>query len=153
MHFALRLLNWCYPLKFFYTNFGLQLQARAFFQAAFNLSPHMFEPHYNFASLTDKVRLLTLIWYVLINTLYIVFRIFFIFDLYNLLYWSTYSITCYAPVLSCKLLCFQVGDLQSSYTSVRRSVDAFPDHADSNELLKQLKSHFSMLWCAVTRQY
>ena len=30
-------------------------QARAFFQAAFNLAPHMFEPHYNFASLTDKV--------------------------------------------------------------------------------------------------
>ena len=30
-------------------------QARAFFQAAFNLCPIMFEPHFNFATLSDKV--------------------------------------------------------------------------------------------------
>ncbi|ELT94078.1 hypothetical protein CAPTEDRAFT_163723 [Capitella teleta] len=29
--------------------------SRAFFQAAFNLAPHMYEPHYNFASMSDKV--------------------------------------------------------------------------------------------------
>ena len=31
-------------------------QARAFFQAAYNLAPVMFEPHFNFATLSDKVR-------------------------------------------------------------------------------------------------
>ncbi|XP_033630596.1 tetratricopeptide repeat protein 8-like [Asterias rubens] len=30
-------------------------QARAFFQAAQSLAPHMFEPHYNFATLSDQV--------------------------------------------------------------------------------------------------
>ncbi|XP_038073225.1 tetratricopeptide repeat protein 8-like [Patiria miniata] len=30
-------------------------QARAFFQAAESLAPHMFEPHYNFATLSDQV--------------------------------------------------------------------------------------------------
>ncbi|XP_074646623.1 tetratricopeptide repeat protein 8-like [Tubulanus polymorphus] len=30
-------------------------QARAFFQAAFTLAPMMFEPHYNFAALSDKL--------------------------------------------------------------------------------------------------
>ena len=33
----------------------LPFQARAFFQAAYNLAPIMFEPHYNFATLSDKV--------------------------------------------------------------------------------------------------
>lgn len=39
----------------------------------------------------------------------------------------------------------QLGDLQTSYGAIRRSVEAFPAHADSNELFKILKQHFSML--------
>ncbi|KAL5008127.1 hypothetical protein ScPMuIL_013708 [Solemya velum] len=66
--------------------------ARAFFQAAFILSPHLYEPHYNWGALAD-----------------------------------------------------QVGDLQSSYNSVKRAVEAFPKHTDSNDLLKQLKIHFALL--------
>ncbi|XP_034317339.1 tetratricopeptide repeat protein 8 isoform X2 [Magallana gigas] len=66
--------------------------ARAFFQAALGLAPHMYEPHYNWAALAD-----------------------------------------------------QLGDLQSSYNAAKRAVDAFPNHVDSKELLKQLKHHFSLL--------
>lgn len=40
---------------------------------------------------------------------------------------------------------FQLGDLQSSYNAAKRAVDAFPNHVDSKELLKQLKHHFSLL--------
>lgn len=32
------------------------LQARAFFQAALSMAPHMYEPHYNWAALADQVR-------------------------------------------------------------------------------------------------
>lgn len=67
-------------------------QARAFFQSAQILAPHMFEPHYNFASLSD-----------------------------------------------------QVGDLQSSYGSVKKAVDSYPEHCDSKELFTQLKKHFALL--------
>lgn len=42
-------------------------------------------------------------------------------------------------------LLFQLGDLQSSYNAAKRSVDAFQDHVDSKDLLKQLKHHFSLL--------
>lgn len=66
--------------------------ARAFFQAAFVMAPHMYEPHYNFAALAD-----------------------------------------------------QLGDLQSSYVSARRAVEAYGNHTDSGELLKQLRQHFSLL--------
>jgi hypothetical protein len=31
-------------------------QARAFFQAAGSLAPYLFEPHYNFAKLAEKVK-------------------------------------------------------------------------------------------------
>jgi len=31
------------------------LQARAFFQAAYMIAPHMYEPHYNWAQLADQV--------------------------------------------------------------------------------------------------
>ncbi|KAI8484739.1 PREDICTED: tetratricopeptide repeat protein 8-like [Branchiostoma belcheri] len=67
-------------------------QARAFFQTAQMLAPIMFEPHYNFAALSEKL-----------------------------------------------------GDLQSSYIAARKSVESFPEHMDSNSLLKQLKDHFAML--------
>lgn len=66
--------------------------ARSFFQASFVMAPHLYEPHYNFATLVD-----------------------------------------------------QLGDLQSSYVSAKRAVEAFPGHVDSKELLKQLKQHFSLI--------
>ncbi|XP_012940531.1 tetratricopeptide repeat protein 8 [Aplysia californica] len=66
--------------------------ARSFFQASYVMSPHLYEPHYNFAALAD-----------------------------------------------------QLGDLQSSFVSAKRAVDAFPNHVDSSDLLKQLKQHFSLL--------
>ncbi|KAH9519653.1 Tetratricopeptide repeat protein 8 [Bulinus truncatus] len=66
--------------------------ARSFFQAAFVIAPHLYEPHFNFAVLAD-----------------------------------------------------QLGDFQSSYQSARRAVDAFPGHVESQELLKQLKEHLSLL--------
>ncbi|XP_013404505.1 tetratricopeptide repeat protein 8 [Lingula anatina] len=67
-------------------------QARAFFQASTVLSPHMFEPHYNYAVLSDRV-----------------------------------------------------GDLQTSFSEAQKALTSFPDHADSKDLLKQLKQHFSLL--------
>ena len=44
------------------------------------------------------------------------------------------------------MLCvLQLGDLQSSYVSARRAVEAYSAHTDSQELLKQLRQHFSLL--------
>jgi len=34
------------------------VQARSFFQASFNISSHLFEPHYNYSLLADKVCIL-----------------------------------------------------------------------------------------------
>ncbi|XP_030069627.1 tetratricopeptide repeat protein 8 isoform X2 [Microcaecilia unicolor] len=67
-------------------------QARALLQTASSLAPHMYEPHYNFAALSNKV-----------------------------------------------------GDLQSSYIAAKKSEAAFPSHADTRQLIQQLKQHFAML--------
>nr|XP_006122395.1 tetratricopeptide repeat protein 8 isoform X1 [Pelodiscus sinensis] len=67
-------------------------QARALLQTASSLAPHMYEPHFNFAALSD-----------------------------------------------------QVGDLQRSYIAAQKSKEAFPDHVDTQQLIKQLKQHFAML--------
>ncbi|XP_048050942.1 tetratricopeptide repeat protein 8-like [Megalobrama amblycephala] len=67
-------------------------QAKAFLQTAASLSPHMYEPHFNFATLSDKV-----------------------------------------------------GDLQSSYTAAQKSEDAFPEHVDTQQILKNLRQHFATL--------
>lgn len=40
----------------------------------------------------------------------------------------------------------QIGDLQSSYTAAQQSEDAFPEHVDTQQLLKQLRQHFAELW-------
>ena len=66
--------------------------ARAFFSTSSNLGPHLFEPSFNTAHLSEKT-----------------------------------------------------GDLQTAYVVVQKSLKNFPDHHDSNELLKQLKKHFSVL--------
>ncbi|XP_059579140.1 tetratricopeptide repeat protein 8 [Alligator mississippiensis] len=67
-------------------------QARALLQTASSLAPHMYEPHFNFATLSDKV-----------------------------------------------------GDLQRSYVAAQKSKEAFPDHVDTQLLIKQLEQHFAML--------
>uniref|UniRef100_A0A4X2L275 Tetratricopeptide repeat domain 8 n=1 Tax=Vombatus ursinus TaxID=29139 RepID=A0A4X2L275_VOMUR len=67
-------------------------QARALLQTASSLAPHMYEPHFNFAALSDKI-----------------------------------------------------GDLQRSYVAAQKSEAAFPDHIDTQHLIKQLKQHFAML--------
>ncbi|XP_038631829.1 tetratricopeptide repeat protein 8 isoform X1 [Scyliorhinus torazame] len=71
---------------------GHHEQARGFLQTAAALAPHMYEPHYNFAALSDKV-----------------------------------------------------GDLQSSYIAAQKSAAAFPEHVDTQQLIKQLQQHFAML--------
>ncbi|XP_054828672.1 tetratricopeptide repeat protein 8 isoform X3 [Eublepharis macularius] len=67
-------------------------QARVFLQTASSLAPHMYEPHFNIAVLSDKV-----------------------------------------------------GDLQRSYIAAQKSEAAFPEHVDTQELIKQLKQHFARL--------
>ncbi|KAK1339421.1 hypothetical protein QTO34_020104 [Cnephaeus nilssonii] len=67
-------------------------QARALLQTASSLAPHLYEPHFNFATISDKI-----------------------------------------------------GDLQRSYVAARKSEAAFPDHVDTQHLIKQLKQHFAML--------
>ncbi|XP_055448913.1 tetratricopeptide repeat protein 8 isoform X1 [Psammomys obesus] len=67
-------------------------QARALLQTASSLAPHMYEPHFNFATVSDKI-----------------------------------------------------GDLQRSYVAAQKSEAAFPEHVDTQHLIKQLKLHFAML--------
>lgn len=71
---------------------GHHEQARGLLQTAAALALHMYEPHYNFAALSDKV-----------------------------------------------------GDLQSSYVAAQKSATAFPEHVDTQQLIKQLQQHFAML--------
>uniref|UniRef100_A0A2K6FKQ5 Tetratricopeptide repeat domain 8 n=1 Tax=Propithecus coquereli TaxID=379532 RepID=A0A2K6FKQ5_PROCO len=67
-------------------------QARALLQTASDLAPHIYEPHFNFATISDKI-----------------------------------------------------GDLQRSYVAAQKSEAAFPDHVDTQHLIKQLKQHFAVL--------
>ncbi|MEW5311240.1 MAG: hypothetical protein WDW38_002972 [Sanguina aurantia] len=43
------------------------------------------------------------------------------------------------------LLAFKQGDFQESFEQVNLALEAYPGHTESHELLKQLKSHFTML--------
>ncbi|XP_066132344.1 tetratricopeptide repeat protein 8 isoform X3 [Saccopteryx bilineata] len=67
-------------------------QARALLQTASSLAPHMYEPHFNFATISE-----------------------------------------------------QIGDLQRSYAAARKAEAAFPEHVDTQHLIKQLKQHFAVL--------
>ncbi|XP_067099505.1 LOW QUALITY PROTEIN: tetratricopeptide repeat protein 8 [Osmerus mordax] len=67
-------------------------QSKAFLQTAASLAPHMYEPHFNFSTLSEKI-----------------------------------------------------GDLQSSYTAALRSEDSFPEHVDTQQILKHLRQHFAVL--------
>jgi tetratricopeptide repeat protein 8 len=67
-------------------------QASALLQTASSLAPCLYEPHFNFATLSDKI-----------------------------------------------------GDLQRSYVAAQKSKEAFPNHVDTQHLIKQLRQHFAML--------
>ena len=41
------------------------------------------------------------------------------------------------------LLAFKLGDFQQAFTCCTKALAAFPDHAESLELRKQLRQHFT----------
>eukprot|EP00695_Tsukubamonas_globosa_P002740 TRINITY_DN3935_c0_g1_i1.p1 TRINITY_DN3935_c0_g1~~TRINITY_DN3935_c0_g1_i1.p1 ORF type:complete len:138 (-),score=47.15 TRINITY_DN3935_c0_g1_i1:38-400(-) len=49
------------------------------------------------------------------------------------------------PIFNEALLCFKLGDFQESFRLANLALKAYPLHAESNELLRQLKQHFTML--------
>ena len=49
----------------------------------------------------------------------------------------------FEPFFNGALLAFKLGDFQESFELCTKSLDAYEDHSDSHELLKQLKQHFS----------
>ncbi|XP_014331701.1 tetratricopeptide repeat protein 8 isoform X1 [Xiphophorus maculatus] len=51
----------------------------------------------------------------------------------------------YEPNFNLSILCEKIGDLQSSYTAAQKAEDAFPEHIDTQQLLKQLRQHFAVL--------
>uniref|UniRef100_A0A671U7U5 Tetratricopeptide repeat domain 8 n=1 Tax=Sparus aurata TaxID=8175 RepID=A0A671U7U5_SPAAU len=51
----------------------------------------------------------------------------------------------YEPHFNLSILSEKIGDLQSSYTAAQKSEDTFPEHVDTQQLLKQLRQHFAVL--------
>ncbi|KAK7903891.1 hypothetical protein WMY93_016498 [Mugilogobius chulae] len=51
----------------------------------------------------------------------------------------------YEPHFNLSILSERIGDLQSSYIAAQRSEDAFPEHVDTQQLLKHLREHFAAL--------
>ncbi|XP_070776397.1 tetratricopeptide repeat protein 8 isoform X3 [Enoplosus armatus] len=51
----------------------------------------------------------------------------------------------YEPHFNLSILSEKIGDLQSSYTAAQKSEDSFPEHVDTQQLLKQLRQHFAVL--------
>jgi len=51
----------------------------------------------------------------------------------------------FEPFFNGSLLAFKLGEFQESFELNTKSKEAFPDHTDTQELLKQLKQHFTML--------
>lgn len=51
----------------------------------------------------------------------------------------------FEPAYNTAHLAEKTGDLQTAYVVVQKSLRNFPEHSDSNDLLKQLKKHFSVL--------
>uniref|UniRef100_A0A3P8UEM5 Tetratricopeptide repeat domain 8 n=1 Tax=Cynoglossus semilaevis TaxID=244447 RepID=A0A3P8UEM5_CYNSE len=51
----------------------------------------------------------------------------------------------YEPHFNLSILSEKIGDLQSSYTAAQKSENAFPEHVDTQQLLKQLQQHFAEL--------
>eukprot|EP00741_Cyanophora_paradoxa_P011225 tig00020554_g10845.t1 len=51
----------------------------------------------------------------------------------------------FEPFFNGALLAFKLGDFQESFELVSKALEAYPDHSDSHELMKQLKHHFTHL--------
>ncbi|XP_061824744.1 tetratricopeptide repeat protein 8 isoform X3 [Nerophis lumbriciformis] len=51
----------------------------------------------------------------------------------------------YEPHYNLSILSEKIGDLQSSYMAAQKSEDAFPEHVDTQQVLKQLRQHFAEL--------
>uniref|UniRef100_A0A8C9XZK7 Tetratricopeptide repeat domain 8 n=1 Tax=Sander lucioperca TaxID=283035 RepID=A0A8C9XZK7_SANLU len=51
----------------------------------------------------------------------------------------------YEPHFNLSILSEKIGDLQSSFTAAQKSEDSFPEHVDTQQLLKQLRQHFAVL--------
>ncbi len=51
----------------------------------------------------------------------------------------------FEPFFNGALLAFKLGDFQESFNLVNKSISAFSEHTESQELLKQLRGHFAML--------
>lgn len=51
----------------------------------------------------------------------------------------------FEPFFNGALLAYKLGDFQDSFELCQKSLEAFPDFADSKELIKQLRQHFTML--------
>ena len=92
-------------------------QALACFQSSCRLGPLLYEPQYNIATSWGKVSIgLTKFHFPRVHQ------------------------------TNMKLnFAMQVGNLQNSYNAVQKSLEAFPGHTDSKELMKQLEQHFAAL--------
>jgi len=51
----------------------------------------------------------------------------------------------FEPAFNGGLLAFKLGDFQESFELANKALEAYPDHIESKELIKQLKAHFSSL--------
>lgn len=51
----------------------------------------------------------------------------------------------FEPFFNGALVSFKLGDCQESFNMAQKALEAFPEHTDSKELIKQLKKHFTML--------
>ena len=49
----------------------------------------------------------------------------------------------FEPFFNGALLAYKLGDFQDSFELCQKSLEAFPDYADSKELIKQLRNHFT----------
>lgn len=52
----------------------------------------------------------------------------------------------FEPCYNSSYLMFKRGEFQESYNMALKSIELFPEHEDSKELLKSLKKHFSIMW-------
>eukprot|EP00397_Hematodinium_sp_SG-2012_P023622 GEMP01024557.1.p1 GENE.GEMP01024557.1~~GEMP01024557.1.p1 ORF type:complete len:276 (+),score=52.92 GEMP01024557.1:1148-1975(+) len=48
----------------------------------------------------------------------------------------------FEPIFNGGLLAFKLGEFQESFELANKALEAYPEHIESQELLKQLKSHF-----------
>lgn len=51
----------------------------------------------------------------------------------------------FEPAFNGALLAFKLGEFQESFELANKALEAYPDHIESKELIKQLKTHFSSL--------